>query len=49
MLNDITGVSSSARQQYENQLKLQKDAQAFSKWQMQNAHQTEVQDLKTQA
>ena len=45
-LNDMTGVSTSARQQYENQLKLQKDAQEFSKWQMQNAHQMEVQDLK---
>lgn len=45
-LNDITGVSSSARQQYKHQLALQKDAQEFAKWQMQNAHQMEVQDLK---
>lgn len=41
-----SGASASAKQQYKNQLKLQKDAQEFSKWQMANAHQMEVQDLQ---
>lgn len=45
-LNDLLGVSSSAKGQFRNQMKLQKDAQEFSKWQMQNAHQTEVKDLQ---
>lgn len=45
-LNDITGRTQSARQQYEHQLALQKNAQEFSKWQMGNAHQMEVEDLK---
>lgn len=45
-LNDITGQSSSAKQQYKQQLALQHDAQDFSKWQMANAHQMEVQDLQ---
>lgn len=46
MMNSITGASASAKQQYKNQLALQKDAQNFSKWQMANAHQMEVQDLQ---
>lgn len=45
-LNDVTGQSQSAKTQYKNQLKLQHDAQDFSKWQMANAHQMEVQDLQ---
>ena len=45
-LNDISGQSSSAKQQLKNQLRLQHDAQDFAKWQMQNAHQLEVQDLQ---
>lgn len=45
-MNDVTGKSDSARQQFEHQMALQHDAQEFSKWQMQNAHQTEVEDLK---
>lgn len=45
-LNDITGTSSSARQQKKAQLELQHDAQNFAKWQMGNAHQMEVQDLQ---
>lgn len=45
-LNNITGVSSSARSQFQNQMKLQKDAQDFAKWQMGNAHQQEIQDLQ---
>lgn len=45
-LNDITGASSSAKRQYQNQLNLQHDAQKFAKWQMNNAHQTEVADLQ---
>lgn len=45
-LNDIMGVSSSAKQQANAQMAMQKDAQEFTKWQMGNAHQMEVQDLK---
>lgn len=46
LLNDVTGKTASAKQQFKYQMKLQKDAQEFSKWQMGNAHQMEVQDLK---
>lgn len=46
LLNDVTGKSASAKQQYKYALKLQKDAQEFSKWQMGNAHQMEIQDLQ---
>lgn len=45
-LNDITGVTSSARRQMSDQMKLQQDAQNFAKWQMGNAHQQEVADLQ---
>lgn len=45
-LNDITGQSNSARQQYQYNMNLQKDAQKFAKWQMNNAHQAEVADLQ---
>lgn len=45
-LNKLTGASNSAKTQFEHQMALQKDAQEFAKWQMQNAHQTEVQDLQ---
>lgn len=45
-LNDVTGTSSSARDQFEYNKTLQKDAQAFTQWQMENAHQTEVKDLQ---
>lgn len=45
-LYTVSGASASAKQQYKNQLKLQHDAQNFSKWQMANAHQMEVQDLQ---
>lgn len=45
-LNKITGVSSSSRKQFKQQMALQHDAQAFSKWQMGNAHQQEIQDLE---
>lgn len=45
-LNDITGATNSSKRQFANQLNLQKDAQNFAKWQMMNAHQTEVQDLQ---
>lgn len=41
-LNDFTGQSSSARTQYQNQLKLQQNAQEFNK----HAHQYEVADLE---
>lgn len=46
VLNDITGVNSSAKKQKNNQLELQHDAQNFAKWQMNNAHQAEVNDLQ---
>lgn len=45
-MNNITGQKQSARKQYEYNQKLQTNAQEFSKWQMQNAHQTEIQDLQ---
>lgn len=45
-LNNITGASGSARQQFNNNMELQHDAQNFAKWQMANAHQMEVQDLQ---
>ena len=45
-INDITGVTSSAKAQKNNQLELQHDAQNFAKWQMNNAHQAEVNDLQ---
>lgn len=45
-LNDVTGVTSSARRQMSDQMTLQKNAQDFAKWQMSNAHQMEVQDLE---
>lgn len=45
-LNDITGVTNSARKQKESQMQLQHDAQKFAKWQMNNAHQAEVADLQ---
>lgn len=45
-LNDITGQSGSARQQYRYNLALQKNAQDFAKWQMANSHQQEVADLQ---
>lgn len=44
--NDITGATSSAKMQFNNQLKLQENAQNFAKWQMANAHQMEVKDLE---
>lgn len=44
-LNDVMGVSSSAKDQANSQMTLQKDAQDFAKWQMGNAHQMETQDL----
>jgi len=46
VINDITGTSSSAKKQIQSQLNLQHDAQNFAKWQMNNAHQTEVTDLQ---
>lgn len=46
VLNDVLGVSSSAKQAYKYNMNLQHDAQDFSKWQMANAHQMEVQDLQ---
>lgn len=46
LTNDLTGVSSSAKQQLKNQMELQTNAQKFAKWQMSNAHQMEVQDLE---
>lgn len=45
-INSVTGTSTSAKTEYRNQLALQKDAQAFAKWQMGNAHQMEVDDLQ---
>lgn len=45
-INEVTGATNSANTQYRNQMKLQKDAQKFAKWQMENAHQLEVQDLE---
>lgn len=45
-LYEGSGAGASARQQFKNQLKLQKDAQEFAKWQMGNAHQMEIQDLE---
>lgn len=46
LTNDLTGASSSAKQQFNNQMALQNNAQDFAKWQMGNAHQMEVQDLE---
>lgn len=46
LVNDITGTSSSAKTQFNNQLKLQENAQNFAKWQMANAHQIEIKDLE---
>lgn len=46
ILNDITGATSSAKRQFNNQMELQKHAQDFAKWQMGNAHQMEIQDLE---
>lgn len=45
-IHDITGASASAKQQFNNQMELQNNAQDFAKWQMGNAHQMEVQDLE---
>lgn len=45
ILNDVLGVTSANKQQAGYNMKLQKDAQAYSTWQMQNAHQMETQDL----
>lgn len=45
-LNELTGITSSSAKQFEQNYKLQKDAQDFTKWQMGNAHQQEVQDLQ---
>lgn len=46
ILNDVMGVTSSAKQQAKAQQGLQTDAQGYTTWQMQNAHQAEVEDLK---
>lgn len=46
IFNDVTGVTSSAKQQLKNQTTLQNQGQDFAKWQMENAHQMEVQDLE---
>lgn len=45
-INNLTGASASAKNQFENQMALQTHAQEFAKWQMGNAHQMEVQDLE---
>lgn len=44
-LNKLTGVTSANKQQASSNMAMQKDAQAYSTWQMQNAHQMETQDL----
>lgn len=46
ILNDVMGVTSSAKQQAKAQQGLQTNAQGYTTWQMQNAHQAEVEDLK---
>lgn len=46
IVHDITGASASAKQQFNNQMALQNNAQEFAKWQMGNAHQMEVKDLE---
>lgn len=45
-INSITGTSTSARNQQSAQMALQKQGQEFTKWQMGNAHQMEIQDLQ---
>lgn len=45
-LNSASGANASAKTQYKYNKRLQEDAQEFSKWQMENAHQIEVQDLE---
>ena len=46
LFNDLTGTTESARKQFEYNQALQNDAQQFAQWQMGNAHQQEVDDLK---
>lgn len=46
LINDLTGASTSAKNQFNNQMALQENAQNFAKWQMGNAHQMEVKDLE---
>ena len=46
IFNNLTGATQSAKTQFQNQMALQHDAQDFAKWQMENAHQSEVKDLQ---